>query len=270
MGKETRWVQVGELAQGIGENVLEENHQLTGKSIRLFFQDGDAYRLTFRSPNRLQWVNMEGMEENDSPDEFFRSTCLREDIYLVDFIRQNDRTRSVSLVLDFGKNYATGVFASLPAEEEARTDLFWRVNQEMDLSGVKAIFLGADMDVPFEKGGIEKHPPTTELIGKRVQYVYSRTETYEHIYLNENRYTWHCLSGIEKGLADTDECHYRKIAEKLFLFVWREKIIPTLGVVLIDMYRMKTTGKLFGYASNDFGKIINVPIGAHAYLVNEI
>ena len=74
--------------------------------------------------------------------------------------------------------------------------------------------------------------PTDALVGKRVQYVYSQTEAYEHIYLNENLYTWQCLRGSEAGLADTDRCHYRRIADELYLFVWREKVVPTLGVVL--------------------------------------
>ncbi|MCS6036118.1 hypothetical protein LNQ52_01035 [Klebsiella pneumoniae subsp. pneumoniae] len=34
---------------------------------------------------------------------------------------------------------------------------------------------------------------------------------------------------MEKGLADVDRCHYVQVAEDLYLFVWREKIIPTLG-----------------------------------------
>ena len=38
-----------------------------------------------------------------------------------------------------------------------------------------------------------------------------------------------CLDGVEKGLADVDRCHYVQVAEDLYLFVWREKIIPTLG-----------------------------------------
>lgn len=74
--------------------------------------------------------------------------------------------------------------------------------------------------------------------------------SFEHIYLNEKLYTWHCMAGIEKGLADTDRCHYYKIAGSgtgsdagLYLFIWREKIIPTLGMVLVDFSRMKTTGK---------------------------
>jgi hypothetical protein len=128
-------------------------------------------------------------------------------------------------------------------------------------------FLRASIGMPL-RSDVHPHNPTHELIGKRVKYVYSHTESYEHIYLNPNLYTWHCLEGIEKGLADTDRCHYFKIAEALYLFVWREKIVPTLGVVMVDLNAMKTTGKLFGFEGDDFSRLTNVPIGAHAILLN--
>ena len=109
---------------------------------------------------------------------------------------------------------------------------------------------------------------TEELVGKRIEYTYSPTERYEHIYLNGSFYTWHCLLGAEKGLADTDCCHSYKLARNLYLFVWREKIVPTLGVVVLDLNAMRTTGKIFGYEGNDFRKVVNFRIGARARLQN--
>ena len=69
-------------------------------------------------------------------------------------------------------------------------------------------------------------------------------------------------------MADTDLCHHYKIASNLYLFVWREKFVPTLGVVVVNLEEMKTTGKIFGYESDDFVKLTNFPIGAHAQLAN--
>ncbi|MBX4313659.1 hypothetical protein K4G94_22820, partial [Mycobacterium tuberculosis] len=82
------------------------------------------------------------------------------------------------------------------------------------------------------------------------------------IYLNDNFYAWQCLDGVEKGLADVDRCHYVQVAEDLYLFVWREKIIPTLGVILIDLQQMRTDGKIMGYPGSDFGALSNFPVGA--------
>jgi hypothetical protein len=160
------------------------------------------------------------------------------------------------------------VIGTLPTRSETQIDAFSRVLANQELTAVNAQFLRAVIDAPFAGQG-HRHTPTVELVGKRVQYVYSRAEAYEHIYLNSMLYCWQCLKGIEKGLADTNRCHYYKIADKLYLFVWREKIVPTLGVVLIDLLHMKTTGKLFGYEGGDFGRLTNAPIGAYATLLNK-
>ena len=106
------------------------------------------------------------------------------------------------------------------------------------------------------------------MIGKRVQYTYSPTECYEHIYLNADFYTWQCLRGAEKGLADTDRCQYYKLGELLYLFVWREKIVPTLGVVVVDYSAWRSSGKIFGYRGNDFDRLENFYMGAYARLLN--
>lgn len=71
-----------------------------------------------------------------------------------------------------------------------------------------------------------------------------------------------------KRLADVDRCHYVQVAEDLYLFVWREKIIPTLGVILIDLQQMRTDGKIMGYQGSDFGALSNFPVGASAKILN--
>jgi len=44
--------------------------------------------------------------------------------------------------------------------------------------------------------------------------------------------------------------------------------VPTLGVVMIDLDRMKTGGKIFGYHGNRFDALSNFPVGAHARVLN--
>lgn len=113
-----------------------------------------------------------------------------------------------------------------------------------------------------------KGAESVRLIGLRNRYHYSLEEVYEHIYLNNNFYTWHCIKGSEAGLGGTDRCHDIKVAERLYLFVWREKIVPTLGVILIDMSRLKTDGKIFGYDGFDFNNNTNFPVGAITEVIN--
>jgi MoaF C-terminal domain len=135
------------------------------------------------------------------------------------------------------------------------------------LTAVSAVFSSAALDVPFT-AATPRHEPTTDLIGRRVEYAYSPTERYEHIYLNKDFYTWHCLMGSEKGLADTDRCHYLKLGDELYLFVWREKIVPTLGAVVADFSVMRTMGKIFGHAQDGPAGVVDFPVGARARLLN--
>jgi hypothetical protein len=136
-----------------------------------------------------------------------------------------------------------------------------------ELTAVHCRFAHGCIDQPVTANSALHHS-TDELIGLRNQYRYSPTECYEHIYLNSHFYTWQCLQGVEQGLADVDRCHYFKLAEQLYLFVWREKIVPTLGVVLIDLQQLKTDGKIFGYQGNDFTALSNFPVGAIAQILN--
>ena len=259
---------MGELARGISENVLPAVDALSGRSPQLFFKDGSATRFAFADAHRLHWDVLAGPTKGASGDETYSATCVRESIFFVDYVSRAQRATSVSLILDAEAGEATAVVGTLPAESEVQKSAYRLANEGADLTAVAVQFLTAAIDRPFDAEG-HHHAPTTELVGKRVKYVYSQTETYEHIYLNEKLYTWQCLSGSEQGLADTDRCHYFKIGDALYLFVWREKIVPTLGVVLLDWRRKKTTGKLFGYESDDFGRLTNTPVGASATLLNE-
>jgi hypothetical protein len=267
MANDLKFIQVGDLAKGITEHTLPDSDDLAGQTLVLNCDDGTALRIQFKTTHELNWAVVEGAEKGLSGDSTYCATCPRKGIYFVDYLRQDLRATSMSLVVDLEKKIATVVIGRLPTEEQTRQDAFSRATEGLELTSVSARFLSAAVDRPLDVQ-IHPHQPTDELVGKRVQYVYSRSEVYEHVYLNEKLYTWQCLEGVEKGLADTDRCHYYKVDEALYLFVWREKVVPTLGVVLIDLNRMKTTGKLFGYEQDDFDKLTNAPIGAYATLLN--
>jgi hypothetical protein len=267
MTKEIKFIQVGELAQSITENVMPQVADLAGRSLQLNYEDDVPITLKFGHDNSLSWKVNSASEGKNRAVVSYQATCPREGIYFVDYINPLQQAESISHILDLEHKIATTIVGTMPTEQETRRDLFSRAQQGAPLTGVNVRFMHACIDVPFSPH--HQHAPTEDLIGKRVMYVYSQTEIYEHVYLNENFYTWQCLSGVEKGLADTDRCHYYKIGDNLYLFVWREKIIPTLGVVVIDYKTMKTTGKLCGYESGEFGRLANAPLGAHALFLNE-
>ena len=77
----------------------------------------------------------------------------------------------------------------------------------------------------------------------------------------------------EDGMVEVDKALFSlepmiRLGDQLYLFVWREKIIPTLGVVLVDWAAERSTGKLFGYEGSDFGAVVSTPIASQAHLLN--
>ncbi|KWE58574.1 molybdenum cofactor biosynthesis F family protein [Burkholderia sp. MSMB2157WGS] len=259
------FIQVGALADGFAPeaNVLAPVDALVGRTLAL----GDAagvWRVHTFEPGALQWRDPATDTRGRAP---CRVTRLRDGLYFVDYIDATARATSVSLVIDLDTGVWTSVVGTLPTEADTRIDAFTRVARGLPLTAVDAQFRHGTLGGHARPGPL--HAPTRELIGKRTMYRYSPTECYEHIYLNENFYAWQCLQGVERGLADVDRCHYFRIADELYLFVWREKVVPTLGVVLIDLAQRKTDGKIFGYQGGDFGTLSNFPIGAYAQVLNE-
>lgn len=256
MSSEAVFIQVGALAEGFAphSNTLAQQ-DLAGTTLAFHFAEGETVRCHFNDDQTLLW----GDQRVD-----YRATSIRPGILFIDFLDPQRANGSITLVCDRQQGNFTAVYGQLPDESQTRLDAFSRVEQGLPLTAVNAEFRFGRLDnsdAPLPQF-------TDELIGMRNMYTYSPTERYEHIYLNNNFYAWQCLDGVEKGLADVDRCHYVKVAEKLYLFVWREKIIPTLGVVMIDLQEMRTDGKILGYQGSDFSSLSNFAVGAHAQILN--
>ncbi len=265
----TRWISVGELAHAFApdSNSPAATGDLTGTTISLNFEDGQAVDCRFDTATRLTWVAMPEHEVGRETEEAYTAAKVREHIYFVDFVKRLEQTTAISLVIDLRQGIATALAAQLPDITQARRPLLERAAAGDELTAVGATFRSAAIGAPFNTG-TPRHEPTLDLVGRRIEYTYSATERYEHVYLNERFYTWHCLEGSEQGLADTDRCHHFKLGDDLYLFVWREKIVPTLGAVVVDLEAMRTAGKIFGYEGGDFSKIVNFAVGAHARVLN--
>ena len=266
MKKPETWMPVGELAKGFASRnyALPLSGDLAGKELKLYFEDGALVECSFATIDTLLWKTT---AMRSPVKEACSVTRVRQGIYFVDLVKHLERATTLSLVLDLRRGVFTAVEARLPQKAETRGSLLSRIDGRRELTDVAASFRHGAIGRPFE-ASMPRHAATEDLVGKRIEYTYSPTECYEHIYLNGSFYTWHCLRGEEKGLADTDVCHFYKLARKLYLFVWREKIVPTLGVVVVDLEAMRTSGKILGYEGNDFGKVVNFRVGARARLQN--
>lgn len=260
MESNANWISVGALADGFlpDSHILPPCFDLAGLTIKLAFEDATTQDLAIERQGNEQVI-----KTPDNRTVPVRVTTLRQGIYFVDY---RDQQTSITLLIDRPSGRALRILGTLPNAEGCSQSLLNRAQSGLPLTGVEVFFQAGHIVGQAESSGFER---TSELIGKRVRYRYSPTELYEHIYLNESFYTWHCISGVEAGLADTDRCHYFKLGHQLYLFIWQEKIVPTLGVVMVDFEQNKTDGKIFGYAGFNTRNYANFQIGALARFAND-
>lgn len=266
MSTQNDWITVGALADGFAPEafILPNAAELAGQSFELNFANGWQIGHRFDA-EQVHWHAADG---HSSGSATYRATSLRPGIYLVDFLKnEGGQHWSISLVLDTLTASFTAVIGRLPEAAETREGLYGRALAGKPLTGVQADFLHGSLNKPWQDGACP-HAPTEELVGVRNLYRYSPTEVYEHIYLNRDYYSWQCLKGVEQGLCDTDRAHYYKIAEQLYLFVWREKIVPTLGLIVIDLQQHRSDGKIYGYAGDTFDALSNFPVASYCRQLN--
>jgi hypothetical protein len=248
---------------------LPLSNDLAGKELVLKLVDDDREtKFEFLSFESLTWSTKTSTKASTSKTATYEAICIAPEIYFVDFVDKSSTNTSVSLILDFRTKKATVVTARIPGITDIKFSFLERLGKDADLSSIQ-IEIKHAMISPFPPGKSTKtHERSQGLIGKRIMYTYGRDRIYEHIYLNERFYSWHCLKGAEAGLGDTDSCDYFKIAPDIYLFIWREKIMPTFGLVLINLKEMRSNGKTCGLDIAT-GKYLNFTMGATAKFLNQ-
>lgn len=240
MANKVEWLEISEINEGLKHNSYGTNTDLAGREEVLTFADGTKITYEFAAENLTRTGT------NQKEEASYKCIKVDEDLYLA-WYRQPARPANQTLVLlDFQSNQATEFYGLMPTLDEAKCDLITMAFTEFSCTRVKLEYQSASLN----GAAIKPLAKTKEIVGNRVRWTYSATDIYEHIYLNENFYSWQCLEGPEKGLADTDHCDYFKLREKLYLFVWREKLVPTMGFIVTN-YRngndaLQSNGTLFG------------------------
>ncbi|MBD8215243.1 MoaF C-terminal domain-containing protein [Erwinia persicina] len=259
MSHNAKYIPVGELATCFAPDGDTLPAASPGQSKLTFcFHHDEEVLCQFYPDGTLTW--------GSQPAVAFRLTSLRDGIEFIDFIDHRRAASTLTLICDHHRGCFTEVRGQLPTQQQAHLSALQRIKLGLPLTGVKA-----EVRFGWFKGGSDmnvRHTFSDELTGMRNQYRYSPNECYEHLYLNADCYAWHCLQGGEQGLADVDRCQTVKIDDRLYLFIWQEKVVPTLGVVLIDLQAARTDGKIFGYQQDDFKRLSNFAMGAALKVIN--
>ncbi|GAB3264253.1 molybdenum cofactor biosynthesis F family protein [Arthrobacter pigmenti] len=248
------WLPLNGLAPGFDANKADPSHDLTGQQVNLTGDDGTPalYRFT---DSTVRWeYQLDGdvaQKGNDSYEAFEVDTGL----YYVQFQHQDNLETAVSLFLDLSRGRALTVIASIGDAKPGQT-------------AVDHQFKPATIDNMQAPG--DPIAPTRSLIGRRVMWIYSSEHAYEHLYLSPQWYTWQCLAGPERGLADTDENTTYQIRPGIYVFAWREKVIPCASVIIADhrnINAIRSHGYLFGLDESGTEKL-HFTFGAYGRLLS--
>lgn len=210
---------------GFGPNNFPPSEALAGRTVVADFDDGRRITYDFVDGDRLRW-SVDG--DGGTREEHYHSCQVRPGVHLVLFQEREHRERSVAMVLsDPATAFAV---VSTVTHEDGRA----RVHQAVLQGGT-------------DGGAGRPLPRTADLVGRRLTWHYSDGHAYEHYYLNDHTYTWHCLSGPEQGLADTEPTRTWRLGDGLYVFSWIEKVVPCDGLAVLDLQAMRSSGRLFGW-----------------------
>jgi hypothetical protein len=225
------WLPLDGLAPGFDENKAELTTDIDGYSFISMRSDGREIDHHFTATTlSLSVVGGDGPDREVNYEAF----TVADGLYYVQFQDAAKSSEAVSFFLD--QTNGVGLVVNTIIGEAS--------------AGVTAV---TQKFTTFTIGGHENPgsvpSPTDELIGRRVYWRYSRAHAYEHVYLSPQWYTWHCLAGPERGLADTEEHTTYKLRPDIYVFCWREKVIPCASVTVADhrdFENLRSHGVLFG------------------------
>ncbi|WP_166346528.1 molybdenum cofactor biosynthesis F family protein [Phytoactinopolyspora limicola] len=233
------WLPLDGLAPGFDANKGPSVADLAGRTVVVENPGGTVITHRF-GPDRVDWDYAAAPDDphgDEQGADDYEAFAVDDELYYVQFHSQVRPGDAVSLLLDMRSGHALSVVTTIGSDPTAVP----RVTQSFVAGRIR----GVDENGPAPA-------PTTSLVGRRAVWVYSSEHAYEHVYLSPHWYTWQCLSGPELGLADTDENSTYQLRPGIYVFAWREKVIPCASVTVADhrdAHRLRSHGVLFGLDS---------------------
>ncbi|WP_051208008.1 MoaF C-terminal domain-containing protein [Propionicicella superfundia] len=249
------WLPLDQLEPGFDANKAATSALLDGTSISITTGDGTVIGHDFAG-GTVTWTLTQpdgGLDLGTDPYEAFQ---VADGLFYVQFHHARTHPEeAVSAFFDLSNGVALCVLSFIgPAGGDGAT----RVTQQ---------FVPATVNGASDRGPLPV--PTEDLVGRRVLWRYSAQHVYEHYYLNDLWYTWHCVTGPEGGQADTDEQTTYRLRPGIYVFAWREKVIPCASVTVADhrdALALRSHGVLFGL-NEDETRLSHFTFGAHGSLV---
>jgi hypothetical protein len=246
------WKNMDDFSAGIDGNRLPATKDLAGSKF-VFNDDEKCEKIIFDlAADECSW-SFKG-ESGTSP---YEAINVQQDTYFIDFVIDKKQGRTLTLIVNT-KTYRAvviNVYMLLENLKPGETMVQWDYYVGTIEGG--------------EATGIVPHF-SRDLIGEHAVYQYSPNHFYEHLYINSERFLWHCLHGEQKGHGAAEYAKVMKFQENNYILTWRELLIPTGTCFFLDftpgVYR--STGKFVGMHKD--GTIANDPGGAHIQQIAKI
>lgn len=249
------WLPLDGLEPGFDEYRAEPTLDLVEREI--VTANSTGFKVTHRfTADTVHWSYPAKDGETQHRDAPYEAFLVADGLYFVQIHAADRPHQAATLFLDVRDGVGLCVIADIGQAAPGKT----AVSQKF---------------IPVSIAGQARHAslpePTTELIGRRAYWRYSKDHAYEHVYLSPQWYTWHCLAGPERGLADTDEQTTYKLRDGIFVFAWREKVIPCASVTVADHRdhsALRSHGVLFGLSENGIDTT-HFTFGAHGAVLSQ-
>jgi hypothetical protein len=222
------WKGMDDFARGIDGNRLPRTAALAGTSHVI---DGGRRELHFATADRVRWS-----DGGRSAEDWYEAVEVRPGVFFVTLTFAGEPLRAEVVVVDTGRGRTLTIgshIADRPTPGRPRVSQTFRPGT---LAGTTPAG--------------EPAAPTRDLIGWRALYRYSPNHLYEHVYLSSERYAWQCLVGEQRGHGDVDLASTWSLGDNLYVFTFREFLIPVAATWLYDLDAMRTTGVFFGLGAS--------------------
>ena len=226
---EPDWKNYDDFARGIDTNRLPGTRDWRGKTLQIAFEKTRKSRCA--SVPIGNGCCGPGGESGEDAYEEVQTSAAR---YFFNIPLQSPGNECLTLVLNRDSGRALLVRSTLLPEQTVEKGS--RLKQSFHVGRI----------VGVTPSGVAPHL-TRELIGYRTLNVYSPNHYYEHFYVNTERYARQNLRGEQFGHGDMDYATYYKFEDEMFLFTFREKIIPVCSVFFFDFISGRCTGTFLGW-----------------------
>jgi len=216
---------------------------LVNQKMLITLDSGTTFTLEFIKQNQVTWQS--GSKKGT---DWYEAIEVAPHTYFIDMTFANEPRQSHTFIVNTETRQVLSVYTIMREGDVGKEP---RAAQDFT-PGV----LG---DPKLPPTGI-KPGPTRDLIGLRALYIYNPNQCFEHIYLNEKRFGWHCIVGPLKGESDVELDTMYKFDVNQYILSWREFGLPVSTVFFHNWDQMRETGKFF--AIGEDGRIANTPAGA--------